>query len=234
MGNAEGDPTEYPPHAVTLSGYCIDQTEVTVKAYGACVAAGKCSAADLKVSRYCNRGDRPAHPVNCVDRDQAAAYCKWVDKRLPTEAEWEYAARGADGRKYPWGNEAPSAKRLNACGSECVAMVKRDEKQQSPAMYTAADGWETTAPVGSFPASASPFGVLDMAGNVWEWTADWFSGYSGTAATNPQGPTAGATRVFRGGGWGTFWADQVSTSHRVWEMPAYSNEMIGFRCARGE
>jgi formylglycine-generating enzyme required for sulfatase activity len=144
MGSPEQGNWEagYPQHEVKLSGYCIDRTEVTVKFYEGCAAAKGCSA--RSASSTCNQADRPDHPVNCVDWKQAAAYCKWADKRLPTEAEWEYAARGTDGRAYPWGNEDPDAKRMNGSGSE--------------------DGWKATAPVGKFPAGASPFGALDMAG----------------------------------------------------------------------
>ena len=169
---------EYPQHQVTLTGYCIDKTEVTVAAYMQCVASGKCTAAQEPSAEgfdsLCNgtRADRQNHPVNCVDWNQAAAYCAWAKKRLPSEAEWEYAARGSEGRTYPWGNEAPSAKRLNACGSECRALGKRQGKDWA-VIYEDSDGWEATAPVGSFQRGASPFGVLDMAGNVWEWTADW-------------------------------------------------------------
>jgi formylglycine-generating enzyme required for sulfatase activity/uncharacterized caspase-like protein len=241
-----GESDEHPRHEVTLSAYCIDKTEVTVKAYAACVEAKACSPAPLTVngtqfsaggverySRLCNGDNRPDHPVNCVDWDQATAYCTWAGKRLPTEAEWEYAARGNDGRIYPWGNEAPTAKRLNACGSECVAMAKRDLGEEWGALYMASDGWETTAPVGSFPDGASPFEAFDMAGNVWEWTADWFDDYAAAAAANPRGATAGLGRVDRGGSWNSNNAGDERTALRAWVSPSDRVIDVGFRCARG-
>jgi formylglycine-generating enzyme required for sulfatase activity len=246
MGSPDGvgGTDEHPQHKVTLSAYCMDRTEVTVKAYAACVAARGCSAAlrtvqwsgysaeDAKrYSQFCNREDRPDHPINCVDWNQAAAYCAWAGKRLPTEAEWEYAARGTDGRAYPWGNELPSATRLNACGRECVAMARRELHLDWAKMYDASDGWETTAPVGGFADGASPFGVLHMAGNVWEWTADWYGDYTVVAATNPRGPEVGTGRVVRGGAWivsGTAvgraaFRNSFGTSDRT--------SAVGFRCA---
>jgi formylglycine-generating enzyme required for sulfatase activity len=253
MGSPEGvgDGDEHPPHAVTLPAYCIDRTEVTVAAYAACVAAKECAAAPLTVqwsgyseedvkrwSRFCNRADRTNHPINCVDWNQAAAYCKWAGKRLPTEAEWEYAARHdpktGKNHDYPWGNEVPSAKRLNACDSECVAMGKRDLKLDWKAMYDARDGWETTAPVGTFPDGASPVGALDMAGNVWEWTADWYGSYSGAAVTNPQGAKTGTYRVSRGGSWRSDDAAWVRAAVRDRNGPSYRNNTVGFRCVRGD
>jgi formylglycine-generating enzyme required for sulfatase activity len=242
-----GDADEHPQHEVTLSAYCIDRTEVTVKAYAACVAAKGCSAAPLTVSwswvsaedvkrysRFCNREDRPDHPINCVDWNQAAGYCTWAGKRLPTEAEWEYAARGTDGRAYPWGNEAPSATRLNACGSECVAMARRHLNLDWKKVYDASDGWETTAPVGSFPEGVSPFGVLDMAGNVWEWTADWYGAYPAAAATNPRGATSGAGRALRGGAWDSEDAGHVRAADRDRDGASHRSVDVGFRCARGD
>jgi formylglycine-generating enzyme required for sulfatase activity len=245
VGNAE----ERPQHEVTLAGYCIDKREVTVKQYDACAAAKGCPAASRTVrladgtaedvlkqrSLLCNGDDRPDHPINCVDWTQAVAYCRWAGKRLPTEAEWEYAARGADGRGYPWGNEPPSARRLNACGTECVAMWARVFNARSEQkMYEASDGWETTAPVGSFPAGASPFGVLDMAGNVEEWTADWHAAYSREAATNPRGVQIGSIRVLRGSGWGGDVADESRAAFRSSNEPNYRLSWVGFRCARGD
>jgi formylglycine-generating enzyme required for sulfatase activity len=239
-----GEPDEQPQHDVTLSAYCIDRTEVTVAAYAVCVAAGGCRPAALTVnwtnfspeevkhfSQRCNGQDRPDHPINCVDWDQAAAYCRWSGKHLPTEAEWEHAARGHDGRVYPWGNEAPSVTRMNACGSECGEAMKR-EKIMLPSLHDGNDGWETTAPVGRYPAGASPFGALDLAGNVAEWTADWYRFYESRAELDPRGPPTGASRVVRGGGWMTSEASKLSATDRDWPDPTLRGADLGFRCAR--
>lgn len=243
MGSPDGvgHSEEHPQHAVTLSGYCIDKTEVTVAAYAECVAAKECTAAPLTVygpgitkanvrqlSRDCNREDRGNHPINCVDWNQADAYCQWAGKRLPTEAEWEYAARhdpktGED-REYPWGNGDPNEKLLNACGSECLS--------KGAPMYTTSDGWKTTAPVGSFPAGASPTDALDMAGNVWEWTADWYGAYTAAALKNPPGPSQGDVRVLRGGAWDVVATTWVRAAVRLTDAPASRRYYLGFRCAR--
>jgi formylglycine-generating enzyme required for sulfatase activity/serine/threonine protein kinase len=240
----EGEANEHPQHAVTLSAYCIDKTEVTVAAYAACVSAGGCSAALQTVNwagytgenvtlynGWCNRGDRPNYPINCIDWEQAVAYCAWKGKWLPTEAEWEYAARGGDGRVYPWGNEAPSAERLNACDRECVAEVPHHGWLR---MYDGDDGQATTAPVGSYPEGRSPFGALDMAGNVWEWTADWYGAYTAQAQTNPHGPHTGTSHMRRGAGWTTQNAHRVRAADRRWEPPAVRDVDLGFRCVRGD
>jgi sulfatase modifying factor 1 len=248
MGSPDGvrAAAERPKHPVKLAAYCIDVTEVTETAYTACVVAGGCtpavrtvawsdmSADEMKLfSRLCNGDDRADHPINCVDWSQAAAYCTWSGRRLPTEAEWEYAARGPAGQVYPWGTDPPSATRLNACGPECVAITKRNPSRARLTMYDARDPWETTAPVASFPADASPFGALDMAGNVWEWTADWYGGYAAAAVENPHGADEGTERVFRGGGWQTDDAYEARAAYRRSAEPTTRGVNIGFRCARG-
>jgi formylglycine-generating enzyme required for sulfatase activity len=233
---AMGSADEPPVHDVALSAFCIDRTEVTVQAYAACVATKKCTPAVVTTSPLCSRD--PDHPVTCVDWYQAAAYCAASGNRLPSEAEWEYAARGSDGRRYPWGNEPPSAKRLDACGRECVAFAKRTLGRDWVAMYDGDDGWPTTAPVGSYPAGASPFGVLDMAGNVWEWTADWRGDYPmnprgpATAVVNPHGPATGTAKIDRGGGWHGHLEVDARATTRSSDAPTLHSNSIGFRCAR--
>jgi formylglycine-generating enzyme required for sulfatase activity len=251
MGSVEGvgDADERPQRRVTLSGYCVDETEVTVEGYGRCVGAGVCAPAPTTVewpgiteadrtlwSQWCNgsRKDRGTHPVNCVNWEQARGYCEWVGKRLPTEAEWEYAARGTDGRTYPWGEEAPGPGRLNACGAECRAMLEKAGSSGSAVMYEGDDGWGGTAPVGSFPAGASPYGALDLAGNVWEWVADWYGEYPAGEAENPTGPSSGEARALRGGGWLNADAGVVRAADRLRGGPAYRIFGLGFRCARGD
>jgi eukaryotic-like serine/threonine-protein kinase len=223
---------------VALAGYCIDKTEVTVKAYAACVAAKGCAArprtaafldkeVQQRASWFCNQDDRPDHPVSCVDWDDAVAYCKWEGKRLPTMEEWLYAAQGPDGRPYPWGNDPPGPRRLNACGTECVGAAKRIWDKDCSAIYNASDGWEITAPVGSFPGGASPFGVLDMAGNVGEWTIlrnddhgkSWKDGHHSSLC---------------GGGWLDNNDKDVKVESCSWSSIESRSPALGFRCARGE
>ncbi len=220
-----------PVGSATAAGFCIDRTEVTVAAYARCVAAKGCEPAPSTVnaswshgdeavawSQFCDgdRDDLRDHPVNCVDWTDAATFCEWAGKRLPTEAEWEHAARGDDGRMYPWGDAAPSAERLNACGDECVALVSRVVAQTWTGMYAGDDGAASSAPVGSYPAGASPFGALDMAGNVWEWVAD----------------RHGDAHVYKGGGWLTTDVENVRAGNRKLDTAALRLNTLGFRCAR--
>ena len=186
----------------------------------------------LRYGRWCNRSDRPDHPINCIDWELAAAYCAWRGGRLPTEAEWEYAARGSDDRVYPWGNEAPDVKRLNLCGRECAALAARELHDEWKPMYDGDDGWATTAPVGSYPDGASPFGVLDMAGNVWEWTDDWHGPYPATAQVDPRGPATGTSRVSRGAGWASRGPTRARGADRNWLDPKSRDCDLGFRCVQ--
>jgi formylglycine-generating enzyme required for sulfatase activity len=235
-----------PPHEVSVSEFCIDKTEVTTKAYFECVDRGDCERAleqvswpklseesKKKFSPFCNAGkraERGDHPINCVAWPMADNFCKKSGKRLPTEAEWEFAARGSSQRKYPWGDDPPAAKYLNACGTECA---KWGESNHDPrkTMYEEDDGFAGTAPVGSFPAGASAHGVLDLAGNVWEWTADWYAPYTAEEAHDPKGPKQGEQRVLRGG---DFLGGDSNWARPAWRWktdPETYNHAIGFRCA---
>lgn len=177
MGSDSGDTDERPVHAVYLDEFWIMRTEVTNAQYARCVKAGACTPPDN--TRW-QESEYAEHPVTHVDWGQANAYAAWVGGRLPTEAEWEKACRSSDGRTYPWGNAAPDNGLLN---------------------FSSQVGG--TQPVGSYPAGASPYGPVDMAGNVWEWTADWYDSgyYTNAPARNPAGPTTGTYRTLRGGSW---------------------------------
>jgi formylglycine-generating enzyme required for sulfatase activity len=235
-----------PAHEVTLSNYCLDRTEVTVAAYMKCFETAGCSRPNDEVSwagiededrkrfsPFCNvreAAGRGQHPMNCVSWNMAQKYCDKAGKRLPTEAEWEYAARGSDQRRFPWGDDAPSAKRLNACGKECAAWGAK-AGLSFKAMYEEDDGHAGTAPVGSFPEGASAAGVLDMAGNVWEWVADWYAPYGAERAVDPQGPASGEARVIRGGDALGQVADWARPAYRFKREQQAYNHAIGFRCA---
>jgi eukaryotic-like serine/threonine-protein kinase len=220
MGSDSGFSDMQPVHTVYLDAYWIDQTEVTNGMYAKCVQAGICeppsNTSDNRFSRteegYYGTARYFVYPVIYVNWNSAVAYCKWAGARLPTEAEWEKAARGTDGRLYPWGNGISSNNLLNY-------------------YYTYGDG--TTA-VGSYPSGASPYGAQDMAGNVAEWVNDWYSEtyYNGSPASNPQGPSSGNFRVIRGGSFTSGWDSYVTTTDRDYKVPGTSDFAIGFRCAR--
>lgn len=224
MGSAEGDPLanegEFPQHTVTLDGFWIDQTQVTNAQYTHCVDAGDC-----RVSRYAqnaayNGNDYPAVGISWQD---AADYCAWAGGRLPTEAEWEYAAKGEPGFIYPWGDEFDSS-RVNYCDVNC---------ENAWADAAVDDGYAENAPVASYPAGASWAGALDMAGNVWEWVWDWYVDYTPDSQTNPTGPETGTFKVIRGGCWANA-QDGVRTAYRFdggGEIsPSFRHSNIGFRC----
>jgi formylglycine-generating enzyme required for sulfatase activity len=228
MGSLDGDPHERPVHTVYLDAYWIDRTEITTAQYEICVLANACTppydnSSSIRSSYY-GDPDYGEYPVISVNWNQSKAYCEWAGGRLPTEAEWEKAARGTDGRTYPWGNEFDRSL-LNFCDSNC-------EYDWADKTYN--DGYADTAPVGSFPGGASPYGALDMAGNVEEWVTDWYGVYYyGSSPTrNPTGPPAGAWyRVVRGGSWAS--SDYyLGSAKRNRYLPEISWNMLGFRCAR--
>jgi formylglycine-generating enzyme len=205
IGSDEGDSDEWPTYNYALPDFNLDVTEVTVEAYQACVDDGACTAGDdSSHSRYCNTGvpARAHHPINCVDWYQASAYCAWVGKRLPQQEEWEHAARGNDYRTYPWGDDEPSDQLCWSGGS-----TTRD----------------STCPVGAFPEDMSPFGVMDMGGNVWEWT--WNLGRSYYASSSMGSP------LFRGGSWLYAASSGVRASDSAMSLPWNRGPSFGFRCA---
>jgi formylglycine-generating enzyme required for sulfatase activity len=214
----EGYDDEHPQHTYYLDAFWIDQTEVTNAQYYRCVEAGACEPLE-KCSDDPNYGadDRP---VVCVSWDQATAYAEWVGGRLPTEAEWEKAARGPDGREYPWGNEFDGS-RLNFCDKSCLRKW-RDTNVD--------DGCEHTAPVGSYPAGASPYGALDMAGNVYEWTYSAYKEYPYDSEDGREEVSAEdvVRRVVRGGDFDED-AEGVRCAHRLNYYPFSLNRTVGFR-----
>ncbi|MFC1879496.1 bifunctional serine/threonine-protein kinase/formylglycine-generating enzyme family protein [Chloroflexota bacterium] len=216
MGSVAGAPDEMPVHRVTLDDFYIDKYEVTNALYADCVAANACdSPLDLSSATrtdYYNAPEFADYPVVYVSWTMAVAYCEWRDARLPTEAEWEKAARGEGSRTFPWGDDV-AAGLANSCqeGSECLG--------------------DTTA-VGSYADGASPYGLLDLAGNVWEWVMDWYSDgyYAESPALNPLGPGGGDLRVLRGGAFNGGLLQQRATT-RGRNLPIQGYNYVGFRCA---
>ena len=206
MGRNDGNSDKKPVHTVSLDGFWLDRTEVTNGQYRRCVEAGVCTESKYAYDSDYN-GDN--QPVVGVDWNDAQGYCQWASKRLPTEAEWEYAARGPESLVFPWGDEFDEMK-LNATGET--------------------DGYKYTAPVGSYPEGASWCGALDMAGNVWEWVADWVVAYPSGRQVNPTGPDSGSYKGLRGGAWyGT--SDDARGAIRAGYSRDTRNYNVGFRCA---
>lgn len=217
VGDSECFEDEKPTHKVVLKAFAMDKTEVTVGAYRKCVEAGRCTVPAAKsYSQYCNwgYGDRDAHPVNGVNWTQAKAYCEWAGKRLPSEAEWEYAARGGHSEwKYPWGNE----------NADCSRAVMDDRGDGC--------GKNSTWPAGS--KGEYGFGLNDMAGNVLEWVEDCYhDDYSGAPTDGRAWVMARCDmRILRGGSWlDDPWFLRVSG--RIGLNPGFWNLISGFRCAQ--
>jgi serine/threonine-protein kinase len=222
-----GAADERPEHIVKVSALCIDQREVTNGRYAECVRAGVCappySPASATRGAYYSDPAYATYPVLHVDWGMAAAFCAWVGKRLPTEAEWEKAARGGcelaapptcgaeDERRFPWGEGEPACDTANFAGC----------------------GGDTTA-VDGHAAGAGPYGLEDMAGNTAEWTADWYGEATyaacATGCTDPRGSVGGTTRSVRGGSWSDP-ADGLRVSARSGQPPLFAGDAVGLRCA---
>lgn len=217
MGSSEADKLaqddERPAHSVYLDAYYLDQYEVTTARYARffqqTIRNTPAYWFEQVIQKYGNK------PVVGVDWNDANAYCSWAGKRLPTEAEWEKAARGTDQRLYPWGNASPTPQ---------LANFSRGFEFKN---------YEVLTDVGSFEQGKSPYGAYDMAGNVWEWTADWYDEtyYKNSPERKPKGPSNGQYRVLRGGSW-DIEPDGVRSASRDGDTPSDRLVLIGFRCAQ--
>ena len=211
MGSPTGDSDEQPAHKVYVDAFSMDKYEVTVGQYASFLQAkGIDPPSDWKTM---NQPSHQKRPVANVDSTDAAAYCKWAGKRLPTEAEWEKAARGTDGRLYPWGNDPPTPLHAN--------FGKSDWNNHG-----------VLAPIGTFEDGKSPYGIYDMAGNVWEWVNDWYdyNYYKTSPSKNPAGPSSGGTKVIRGGAWNSN-PRAMRSANRSLISPT-DQGLNGFRCAK--
>ncbi len=199
-GSTRGDEDERPVRKVTVKLFAIDRTEVTRGDYAACVAAGHCKATTEKTVAD---GSQATLPITGVDWNDAQAYCKFAGGRLPSEVEWEKAARGTDGREYPWGNDI-----------DCAHANWGSFEGEGPC---AGNNPGHPVAVGQYPTGASPYGLLDMGGNVWEWVADRYDGDPGR-------------RVVRGGSCCTFFVGPRAANRNAW-APDHRDGDLGFRCA---
>jgi len=217
MGSSDNWDDERPVHEVCLGAFWIGQTEVTNAQYRACVEAGACSPPNNR--KYYDDRTYSAHPVTAVDWSQAYQYAAWAGGALPTEAQWEYAARGPEGWKYPWGTTFGA--RLNYCDARCT-------KEQRDAASD--DGFAELAPVGSFSSGASWVGALDLSGNVWEWTSSANQSYPYRVGDGRENPDAAVERVVRGGSWAND-EEPARAAYRNWADPNGFGDLLGFRVA---
>ncbi len=212
MGSAKGDADEQPVRQVYLDAFYMDKHQLSVREYAKFLeATSHVAPPDWEIMSKSMHQKRPVINVDWADAD---AYCKWANKRLPTEAEWEKAARGTDGRIYPWGNELPTQFHANM----------KKEVWNNHVVLT---------PVGMFEDGKSPYGIYDMAGNVWEWVSDWYASnyYATGSVRNPIGPPRGDYKVVRGGSWGSGPKDLRSTDREI-HLPSFQGFGTGFRCAK--
>jgi formylglycine-generating enzyme required for sulfatase activity len=198
-----GDTGTLPIHTVYLDGFWIDQTEVTNAQYGLCVQAGICVPSRYADLSMYNADNQPVLAVTWYDAD---SYCAWAGGSLPSESQWEYAARGPEGRTYPWGEAEPDCETANYL--ECLGKP---------------------AEVGLYPSGASRVGALDLAGNVYEWVSDWHAKYPEGRQVNPQGPSEGDRKIIRGGSW-TDLPQFIHAIQRIRYVPTDASETVGFRC----
>ena len=227
MGSPEGvgAPNERPAHQVTLTGFWIYKYEVTVAQYRVFCAATERELPPFpagyswKDKRGWDDQALQQHPIVRVTWEEAQAYATWAKASLPTEAQWEYAARGPEGHNYPWGGTATAGKLADGWdGTKCSNYVNSVRRDLS------------TWPRGSFPDGVTWCGAHDMAGNVWEWCAEWFDDYTPGPKTDPTGPTTGTRRVVRGGSWMNY-GFSCRGAHRYGDIvPDDRQSLIGFRC----
>jgi len=212
MGRNDAGLDEQPTHLVSLDAFYIDRYEVTVEQYAKFLESEK--AEPPLLWQEARRAKNQEKPVVGVDWYDAAEYCQWANKRLPTEAEWEKAARGLDSRVYPWGNDPPTR----------VHAIFGEETER---------GYAALAKVGSFENGQSPYGVYDLAGSVWEWVADRYDEhyYQHSPEHDPRGPTTGPLRVLRGGAWNSP-ATIIASANRNANVPSARRSDVGFRCAK--
>lgn len=221
MGDSDASvPASYvvhgPAHRVTLAAYALDAYEVTVARYRACVTAGSCAAPGTGqgCTYTTDPGSREQFPITCVSWDDAVGFCTWDGgRRLPSEAEWERAARGTDSRRFAWGDDVSCSKAVFGSQQQCP-----QHEGQTPKA------------VGSTPLGASAEGAFDLTGNAWEWVNDWFGAYGSDEVTDPTGPSNGSLRILRGGNWQTTPAFAAAFMRRA--DPPAALSPTSFRCAR--